>query len=159
MILFRSFSAFVKENLYTGEAIIALMIGIILGPQVTGSFDPHSWGGGSNLNELTSDLTRIVIALSVSIVGVELPKAYIVKRWRSLLILLAADMEQPSTTSSHSPLVWVSCSAALDFLSMALISLDLVYELSLKNTSRPINVIWFKPNLVVMMDTIFRFFI
>ncbi|KAG0144421.1 hypothetical protein CROQUDRAFT_659971 [Cronartium quercuum f. sp. fusiforme G11] len=92
IVLFGLFSAFVKEKLYAGEAIIALIIGIILGPQVTGLFDPRSWGGGSNFNELTLELTRIVIALSVFAVGVELPKAYILKHWKSLLILIGPLM-------------------------------------------------------------------
>lgn len=75
-VIFGLFSMFIKERLYLGEAPIATITGIILGPQVLGWFDPNKWGGGnqSTLDEITLEVTRVVIALGVFSVGVELPK-------------------------------------------------------------------------------------
>ncbi|KAH9812689.1 Sodium/hydrogen exchanger family-domain-containing protein [Melampsora americana] len=92
IVFFGLFSAFVKEKLYVGEAIIAVVFGIILGPMVLGLFDPRSWGGGEDFDHLTLELTRIVISLSVFAVGVELPKAYVLRHWRSLAVLLGPLM-------------------------------------------------------------------
>ncbi|EFP91624.1 uncharacterized protein PGTG_17678 [Puccinia graminis f. sp. tritici CRL 75-36-700-3] len=92
IVLFGSFSAFVKEKLYIGESTISVVFGIILGPYVSGVFDPRSWAAGENFDDLTLELTRIVVALSVFAVGVELPKAYILRHWRSLAILLGPAM-------------------------------------------------------------------
>jgi len=66
----------IKEKLYIGEAPIAVVTGIIIGPYVLGLFDPRGWGGGSEEtgNEITLEVTRVVIAISVFAVGVELPK-------------------------------------------------------------------------------------
>ncbi|WAR60080.1 hypothetical protein PtB15_9B17 [Puccinia triticina] len=92
IVIFGSFSAFVKERLYIGESIISVVFGIILGPYVSGVFDPRSWDSGQNFDELTLELTRLVVALSVFAVGVELPKAYILRHWRSLAVLLGPAM-------------------------------------------------------------------
>ena len=47
-----------------------------MGPYVTGLFDPSSWGGASSSvkDEITLEVTRVIIAVSVFAVGVELPK-------------------------------------------------------------------------------------
>jgi NhaP-type Na+/H+ or K+/H+ antiporter len=70
------FSAFIKEKLYLGEAPIATIFGIILGPHVSGLIDPYKWGGEHDevRDEITLEVTRVVIAISVFAAGVELPK-------------------------------------------------------------------------------------
>lgn len=75
-VVFGLFSSFFKERLYLGEAPIATIFGIILGPHVSGLVDPYSWGGGDHAltDEITLEITRVVIAISVFAVGVELPK-------------------------------------------------------------------------------------
>lgn len=70
------FSALIKEKLYLGEAPIATIFGIILGPHVSGLIDPYKWAHGEDevRDEITLEITRVVIAVSVFAVGVELPK-------------------------------------------------------------------------------------
>ncbi|PLW39975.1 hypothetical protein PCASD_06824 [Puccinia coronata f. sp. avenae] len=92
IVFFGCFSAFVKERLYIGESTISVVFGILLGPYASGVFDPRSWGAGRNFDDLTLELTRIVVALSVFAVGVELPKAYILRHWKSLAVLLGPAM-------------------------------------------------------------------
>lgn len=55
---------------------MATVFGIIIGPHVLDLFNPYAWGGeGDHItNEITLEVTRVVIALSVFAVGVELPK-------------------------------------------------------------------------------------
>jgi len=50
--------------------------GIIIGPYALGLFNPRGWGGGQTetAEEITLEVTRVVIAISVFAVGVELPK-------------------------------------------------------------------------------------
>ena len=66
----------IKEKAYIGEAPIATVVGIIVGPYVTGLFNPAGWGGTSShvKDEITLEVTRVIIAVSVFAVGVELPK-------------------------------------------------------------------------------------
>ena len=51
-----------------------------------GLVTPNLWG--DETDALTLEVTRVVIALSVFAVGVELPRAYIWRHWKSLAILL-----------------------------------------------------------------------
>jgi hypothetical protein len=76
VVLFGLFSLVIKERLYIGEAPIATIFGIIIGPYVGGVFNPRDWGGLSEhvTDEITLEVTRVVIALGVFAVGVELPK-------------------------------------------------------------------------------------
>lgn len=76
MVIFGLLSSFIRERLRLGEAPVATVVGIIIGPHALGLFNPYSWGGeGEQItNEITLEVTRVVIALSVFGVGVELPK-------------------------------------------------------------------------------------
>ena len=68
------------------------------GPYGANFIDPRSWGNSEEAtNNLTLEFTRIVIAIGVFAVGVELPKKYMYRHWRSLFFLLVPVM------------IWVRC--------------------------------------------------
>ncbi|WVR06563.1 hypothetical protein IAU60_003594 [Kwoniella sp. DSM 27419] len=94
VVVFGMLSLFIKEKLYMGEAPIATVLGIIIGPHAAKLFDPTGWAGGHEeiVDEITLEVTRVVIAISVFAVGVELPKAYMKRHWRSLIFLLGPVM-------------------------------------------------------------------
>lgn len=71
-----------------------------LGPYCANIFDPRSWGDGSSgtVNAITLEFTRVVLAIGVFAIGVELPKAYMKRHWKSLFFLLFPVM------------TWVCCS-------------------------------------------------
>ena len=66
-------SALIKERLYAGEAIVATAFGVIFGPYAANLFNPRTWGDPT-FDDITLEFTRVVLALSVFAVGVELPK-------------------------------------------------------------------------------------
>ncbi|WAQ87901.1 hypothetical protein PtA15_9A25 [Puccinia triticina] len=68
--------------------MLAVLFGILIGPHVAGLFNPRSWGGGAVFNEVTLEITRIIVALDVFSAGVELPAAYILRHWQTMLCLL-----------------------------------------------------------------------
>ncbi|KAF8267323.1 Sodium/hydrogen exchanger family-domain-containing protein [Lactarius quietus] len=87
------FSLFIREKLYIGEACWAFLFGVIIGPYAANIIDPRSWGDSEEAtNNLTLEFTRIVIAIGVFAVGVELPKKYMYRHWRSLFFLLVPVM-------------------------------------------------------------------
>ncbi|WVF68853.1 hypothetical protein IAT40_003626 [Kwoniella sp. CBS 6097] len=94
VVVFGMLSLFIKEKLYLGEAPIATVLGIIIGPHCLKLFDPTGWANGHEeiTDEITLEVTRVVIAISVFAVGVELPKAYMKRHWRSLAFLLGPVM-------------------------------------------------------------------
>jgi len=78
--------------LYIGEATWAFIFGIIIGPHCANIFNPHSWGSHANTDIITLEFTRVVLAIGVFAIGVELPKAYMRKHWKSLFYLLVPVM-------------------------------------------------------------------
>ncbi|CAO3637853.1 unnamed protein product [Mucor fragilis] len=89
ILLYGLCSLVIKERLYLSEASVALVCGIIFGPVCAQFIDIHKWG---NEPMITHEFTRIVIAIQVMAAGVALPKAYLRKELRSILILLGPVM-------------------------------------------------------------------
>lgn len=87
--LFMLCSLFVKEKLYIGEATVATICGIIFGPHAANLFNPNSWG---NVDKITLECSRIVLVVQCFAVGVELPKAYMERHWKSVTLLLLPVM-------------------------------------------------------------------
>lgn len=87
--LFMLCSLFVKEKLYIGEATVATICGIIFGPYAANLFNPDSWG---NVDKITLECSRIVLVVQCFAVGVELPKSYMERHWRSVVLLLVPVM-------------------------------------------------------------------
>lgn len=87
--LFMLCSLYVKEKLYIGEATVATLCGVIFGPHAANLFNPLTWG---NTDQITLECSRVVLVVQCFAVGVELPKAYMERHWRSVVFLLVPVM-------------------------------------------------------------------
>ncbi|KAJ7764107.1 Sodium/hydrogen exchanger family-domain-containing protein [Mycena maculata] len=94
VVLFGMFSLLLREKLYIGEACWAFLFGVVMGPYGANIFNPRGWGGDNEdtVNTITLELTRVVLAIGVFAIGVELPKAYMRRHWKSLFFLLGPVM-------------------------------------------------------------------
>jgi NhaP-type Na+/H+ or K+/H+ antiporter len=88
--LFMLTSSLFKERLYIGEATVACCVGIMVGPIALGWVDPSNWGG--NTDQMTLEFSRIVLVVQCFAVGVELPRRYMNRHWRSVSLLLIPVM-------------------------------------------------------------------
>lgn len=89
-----------------GEAILAFLFGVIIGertftplstwlikrpagPYGANIFNPRHWGDGNTetVQAITLEVTRVVLAVGVFAIGVELPSKYMQKHYKSLLFL------------------------------------------------------------------------
>lgn len=95
-----------------------------VGPFCADIFDPRSWGNGdpSISDIVTLEFTRIVLVIGVFAIGVELPKKYMLRHWKSLLFLLAPVMTwvssflSPFTRSNYSFCIfkgWFVCAGLI----------------------------------------------
>ncbi|KAI7880966.1 hypothetical protein K492DRAFT_225615 [Lichtheimia hyalospora FSU 10163] len=102
ILLYGLCSLGLKEKLYMSEArkikyttclmdniVIATLYGIFIGPLGLGLVDLEGWDGK---HELTQQFSRIAIGIQVMVVGITLPKKYLLKEARSLSILLVLVM-------------------------------------------------------------------
>lgn len=94
VVLFGMFSLFLREKLYIGEACWAFLFGVIIGPFGANIFNPRDWGGDTEetSNQITLEFTRVVLAIGVFAIGVELPKAYMARHWKTIAMLLVPVM-------------------------------------------------------------------
>ncbi|KAG0677571.1 Superoxide dismutase [Mn], mitochondrial [Pichia californica] len=87
--IFSLCSLFVKEKLYLGEATVATIYGLIVGPHCLNWFNPLSWG---NYFYITLEISRVLLCIEIVAVSVELPKKYVLKHWFPLFLLLIPCM-------------------------------------------------------------------
>lgn len=87
--LFMLCSSVIKERLYIGEATVATLCGLIFGPNAANLINPGTWG---NTDFITLEFSRIVLVVQCFAVGVELPRAYMEKHWKSVVLLLVPVM-------------------------------------------------------------------
>jgi NhaP-type Na+/H+ or K+/H+ antiporter len=70
--------------------VLGTAFGILMGPHVTGAFDPRSWGHSEH--EITLEVMRIVLATGLFAIGVELPKAYLREHIKGLTVMVVPTM-------------------------------------------------------------------
>ena len=74
ILLFGLVSLFVKERLYLTESLVAIMFGIVCGPQCIGVIDPMSWVTEEPFfYTLLMEFARIIISFQVMAVGLCTP--------------------------------------------------------------------------------------
>jgi sodium/hydrogen antiporter len=61
-----------------------------MGPYFTGVFNPRSWV--SNSDEITLEVMRVVLAMGLFAIGVELPTTYMADHAKSLLAMVVPTM-------------------------------------------------------------------
>ncbi|OAA64164.1 Na+/H+ antiporter nha1 [Niveomyces insectorum RCEF 264] len=87
--LFMLCSSIIKERMYIGEATVATLCGLIFGPHAANLINPQSWG---SVDIVTIEFSRIVLVVQCFAVGVELPKFYMERHWKSVIFLLVPVM-------------------------------------------------------------------
>ncbi|TPX09474.1 uncharacterized protein E0L32_009362 [Thyridium curvatum] len=87
--LFMLCSSVIKERMYIGEATVATICGLIFGPHAADLINPQSWG---SVDIVTVEFSRIVLVVQCFAVGVELPKFYMERHWKSVVFLLVPVM-------------------------------------------------------------------
>ncbi|KAG6831000.1 hypothetical protein H0H92_013472 [Tricholoma furcatifolium] len=90
VVAFSMFLLLIKEIYYVNEVVLGTAFGILLGPYVTNIFDPRAWGVDTTF--VTREITRIVLATGLFAIGVELPKSYMAKHAKSLLVMVVPTM-------------------------------------------------------------------
>lgn len=87
--VFSLISLFVKEKLYIGESVVATAFGVIVGPRALNWFSPTHWG---NSDEITLEISRVVLCIGVVAVAVELPPKYMWKHGLSVTLMTIPTM-------------------------------------------------------------------
>lgn len=90
VVAFNMVSLLVKEKIFISEVVLGTLFGVLVGPYGANVFDPRSWGPYTHA--VTLEVTRIVLATGLFAIGVELPKAYMQKHAKGLLVMVVPTM-------------------------------------------------------------------
>ncbi|KAL2046492.1 hypothetical protein ABVK25_011827 [Lepraria finkii] len=89
LIIYALFSSFIRNRLHLSEPPLATLVGIMFGPECADLLNPTRWGMEDNI---TQEATRMIVGLQVFTVGVELPKTYFSRHWKSVAMMLGPVM-------------------------------------------------------------------
>lgn len=101
LITYTLFTNLIRNRFHLSEPPLALAVGILLGPKGLGWLDPNScdsvkacfdgkddpegWGWG---DDVVLEATRVILGIQVFTIGVELPKFFFSRHWKSVGMLL-----------------------------------------------------------------------
>ncbi|KAF6232278.1 hypothetical protein HO173_009383 [Letharia columbiana] len=88
LLLYALFSAFIRNRLHLSEPPLATLVGIAFGPQGANLISSVRWFS----DDITQEAARVVVGLQCFTVGVELPKAYFSRHWKSVGMMLGPVM-------------------------------------------------------------------
>lgn len=83
-LFFAFTSHYIKERLFLSEALVATIFGILIGPI---GLQVFKWDGPKS-QETLFYFSRLILAFQIMVSGMNLPKAYLKNKYRSLLFLL-----------------------------------------------------------------------
>lgn len=89
LIIYALFSHFIRNRLHLSEPPLATLVGIAFGPKGVGVLDPQGWGLEDNV---TQEATRVIVGVQVFTAGIELPKGYFRRHWKSVGMMLGPVM-------------------------------------------------------------------
>ncbi|KAI9097192.1 Sodium/hydrogen exchanger family-domain-containing protein [Phlyctochytrium arcticum] len=90
ILFFGCFSLVVKERLYLSESLVAMLVGIAIGPVGIGLLNPFRWPG--ELYDTTLYFAEFVISIQVMAAAIGLPRRFWKEQWRALAILYGPVM-------------------------------------------------------------------
>ncbi|KAI1840962.1 hypothetical protein JX265_010434 [Neoarthrinium moseri] len=94
IILYGFISVKIKQVWFLGEALPAVLFGVILGPLAARFIDAERWGSAvpDQKDAITLGVTRVMIGLQLVIAGFQLPAKYQMTRWKDMLLCLIPIM-------------------------------------------------------------------
>ncbi|KAI1338156.1 Sodium/hydrogen exchanger family-domain-containing protein [Xylariaceae sp. FL0016] len=83
-----------KNAWYLGEALPAVLIGILLGPKAAGVLNAERWGSSTpgQQDAITLGVMKVVIGIQLVIAGYQLPSHYLRTRYKEVFICLVPIM-------------------------------------------------------------------
>ncbi|KAG4438781.1 hypothetical protein IFR05_005758 [Cadophora sp. M221] len=94
IVLFGVISVKIKAQWYLGEALPAVVFGILLGPIAAKFLDADRWGSAvqDQMGAITLGVARVVIGVQLVIAGFQLPAKYQLREWIPMMICLLPVM-------------------------------------------------------------------
>ncbi len=80
------FSSWIKDRSFLSAPLLALLLGIVLGPFALGVIDPMQWAGWE---EIVEETARLTLSIGLMAVALRLPQGYFRDHWRPITVMLS----------------------------------------------------------------------
>ncbi|KAL5392230.1 hypothetical protein DPSP01_000746 [Paraphaeosphaeria sporulosa] len=129
-ILYGLGSVKIKQVWYLGEALPALLVGIILGPIAAKFINSERWGSAvqEQTEHITLGVTRVVIGVQLVMAGYQLPAKYPWHRWKDMALLLIPVMT----------IMWLCTTGCIKLMIPKLTTLTAMVIASLVTSTDPV---------------------
>ncbi|KAI5814901.1 Cation/H+ exchanger [Pyronema omphalodes] len=93
ILLYTLVQSFLRQRLFLNEALISLLLGLALGPHGANLLHTFSFAGdATKIDTITLCLSRLALGVQLLLAGVNLPKNYLRREWKSLADHLGPGM-------------------------------------------------------------------
>jgi sodium/hydrogen antiporter len=113
-------SNYLRRETFVSESLVALLVGVLLGPSLLGLLDPSGWG---DERFIVKEAARVTLAVAIMAIALRLPPDYLRRHGRAAVVMLALV----------TPLTFLATGA----LSWALLGLPLLVALTLAAALTP----------------------
>ena len=88
-----SLVSFKLQNcLFITESFFSTIFGIIVGSNVLKWFDPYKWVSDGNIDQLTYELSRVILCIQIFTTAIDTPKKFLKYHWKTILLLIIPIM-------------------------------------------------------------------
>jgi sodium/hydrogen antiporter len=91
LLIYGTSTVLFNQRLFINEAILAITIGIMIGPQILNLFSPNDYFG-AELDHSLLEISRFIVAINCVNVGIKLPKKYFWNKKIDMLMILGPIM-------------------------------------------------------------------
>lgn len=89
LTIYALFAELIRNRVHLSEPPLATLVGIAFGPRGLSVLDPFTWGWEDNI---TMELTRVIVGVQVFAVGIDLPAGYMKHHWKGIATLIGPNM-------------------------------------------------------------------
>ncbi|MEX0772154.1 MAG: cation:proton antiporter [Balneolales bacterium] len=102
VLILGALSGYIKNRTWFSEPLIALLLGILIGPSGLDLLNSADWGDPLSILE---EAARLTLAISLMAVALRVPENYVFHNWRSMAVLIGLIM----------PVMWITSSLIVYF--------------------------------------------
>ncbi|OBA28527.1 Sodium/hydrogen exchanger, partial [Hanseniaspora valbyensis NRRL Y-1626] len=81
-----------QNSLFITESFFSTIFGIFVGSNVLKWFDPYKWVSNGNIDQLTYELSRVILCIQIFTTAIDTPKKFLKYHWKTILLLIIPIM-------------------------------------------------------------------
>lgn len=81
-----------QNSLFITESFFSTIFGIVVGSNVLRWFNPYNWISNGNIDELTYELSRVILCVQIFTTAIDTPRKFMKYHWKTIMTLIVPVM-------------------------------------------------------------------